>query len=113
MALKIYKCCNAMRLLVPYCLEEPPVKGKLGKKLQVKNGSRRLILQLIKSLQMNLFYAKGAGNFALLFCTCGLYSLRKCNQRSRQCFSPCFPAPGLEVNVCRMDVCGTSYIFFP
>lgn len=108
----IPECCNVMRLLVPYCLEDPPVKGKLAEKPQVKNGGRRLILQLIKSLQMNLLYAKGAGNFALLFCTCGLYSLRKCNHQSRQCFSPCLPAPSLKMNVCRMDVCGSSYILF-
>lgn len=69
----IPECCSAMRLLVPYCLEDPPVQGKLAEKPQVENGSRRLILQLIKSLRMNLFYAKGAGNFALLFCTCFIH----------------------------------------
>jgi len=26
--------CNAMRLLVPYCLEGPTVKGKLAEKLR-------------------------------------------------------------------------------
>lgn len=105
--------CNIMRLLLLYWLEDPPLKGKLVEIPQVRNGSRRLILQLIKSLQTNLLYAKGADNFALLFCTCGLYSLRKYNHQSRQCFSPCLLAPSLQMNVCRMDVCGSSYILFP
>lgn len=106
----IPESCNAI-LLVPYCLEDP--LGKLAEEPQVKNGSKRLILQLIKSLQMNFPYAKGTGNFALLFCTCRLYSLRKCNHQSRQCFSPCLPAASLEINVCRMDVCSSSYILSP
>lgn len=106
----ILESCNAI-FLVLYCLEDP--LGKLSEEPQVKNGSKRLILQLIKSLQMNFLYAKGAGNFALLFCTCRLYSLRKCNHQSRQCFPPCLPAASLEINVCRMDVCGSSYILSP